>query len=47
VTTSYSTGGTAAAPTLTYNTGFGSLTNANNSVFFGARQLQFGAKVSF
>jgi hypothetical protein len=47
VTTAYSTGGTAAAPTLTYNTEFGSLTNANNSVFFGARQLQFGAKFSF
>jgi len=47
VTTAYSTGGTAAAPTLTYNSEFGSLTAANNSVFFGARQLQFGAKFSF
>jgi Carboxypeptidase regulatory-like domain/TonB dependent receptor-like, beta-barrel len=46
-TGSYTTGGTAAAPTLTYNSGFGSLLAANNSVFFGARQLQFGAKFSF
>jgi Carboxypeptidase regulatory-like domain len=50
VTTAYTTGGTAAAPTLTYSTGtsgFGALTAANNSVFIGARQLQFGAKFSF
>jgi Carboxypeptidase regulatory-like domain len=43
----YTIGGTAAAPTLTYNTAFGSLLSANNSVFIGARQLQFGAKFSF
>jgi len=50
VTTAYTTGGTAAVPTLTYSTGtsgFGALTAANNSVFIGARQLQFGAKFSF
>jgi hypothetical protein len=50
VTTAYTTGGTAGAPTLTYSTGtnsFGALTAANNSVFIGARQLQFGAKFSF
>jgi hypothetical protein len=46
-TSSYTIGGTAAAPTLAYNTTFGSLLSANNSVFIGARQLQFGAKFSF
>jgi len=46
--TAYTTGGTAAAPTLTYSgTAFGTLTAANNSVFYGARQLQLGAKFSF
>ena len=43
----YTTGGTAAAPTLTYSTSFGNLTAANNGVFFTARQLQLGAKISF
>jgi hypothetical protein len=47
-TTAYSTGGTAAAPTLTYNsTSLGALTAANNGVFIGARQLQLGARISF
>jgi hypothetical protein len=48
--TAYTVGGTAAAPTLTYNTTFDThtaLTAANNGVFFGARQLQFGAKITF
>ena len=43
----YSTGGTAAAPTLTYSSSFGDLTAANNGVFLTARQLQFGLKHSF
>jgi hypothetical protein len=43
----YTTGGTAAAPTLTYNSSFGHLTAANNGIFFTARQLQLGAKISF
>ncbi len=49
-TTAYTVGGTAAAPTLTYNNSFNSnslLTAANNSVFYGPRQLQLGAKISF
>ena len=47
-TSAYSTGGTAAAPTLTYNsTSLGALTAANNGVFIGARQLQLGARISF
>jgi TonB dependent receptor len=45
--TFYSTGGTAAAPTLTYNSTFGALTNANNSVFYSQRQIQLGAHISF
>ncbi|HXN63795.1 MAG TPA: TonB-dependent receptor [Candidatus Acidoferrales bacterium] len=46
--TLYTTGGTLAAPTLSYNTtSFGQLTNANNGVFIGARQLQLGARISF
>jgi Carboxypeptidase regulatory-like domain len=48
--TAYTVGGTAAAPTLTYNSNFntsGALTAANNGVFFTARQLQFGAKITF
>ena len=43
----YTTGGTAAAPSLTYSSSFGQLTAANNGVFFTARQLQLGAKISF
>lgn len=49
-TTAYTVGGTAAAPTLTYNSNFNTsnaLTAANNGVFFTARQLQFGAKLTF
>jgi hypothetical protein len=45
--TAYSTGGTAAAPTLTYSTSFGNLTSASNGVYLTQRQLQLGAKVSF
>jgi hypothetical protein len=44
---SYTTGGSEAAPTVTYSTSFGALTAANKGVFIGARQLQLGAKVSF
>ncbi|HWF39687.1 MAG TPA: TonB-dependent receptor [Candidatus Acidoferrales bacterium] len=45
--TAYTTGGTAAAPTLTYSSSFGNLTQANNGTIFTARQLQLGAKISF
>lgn len=45
--TAYTVGGTSTAPILTYNTSFAQTTNANNSVFFGARQLQLGGKLSF
>lgn len=46
-TTAYATGGTATAPTLNYSSSFGAVTNGNNSVFYGPRQLQFGIKLSF
>jgi hypothetical protein len=43
----YTTGGTAAAPTLTYSNSFGNLTAANNGTLLTARQLQLGGKISF
>jgi hypothetical protein len=50
-TTAYTVGGSAAAPTLTYNaTSFlthAGLTASNNGVFYVARELQFGAKITF
>jgi hypothetical protein len=48
--TAFTAGGTAANPTLSYNSTFdthAALTAANNGVFIGARQLQFGAKITF
>jgi hypothetical protein len=48
--TAYTLGGTSTAPTLTYQPSFdtrANLTNANNGVFFTARQLQFGGKITF
>jgi hypothetical protein len=44
----YTVGGTAAAPTLTYNPTFGSLTNANSNYFvFTPRQIQLAVRVNF
>jgi hypothetical protein len=43
----YTLGGTAAAPTLSYNANFGQITNANNNNVLGPRQIQFGAKLNF
>jgi Carboxypeptidase regulatory-like domain/TonB dependent receptor len=52
--TMYTVGGTAAAPTLTYNApingvgGFGALTNGNNNYFvFTPRQVQLALRYSF
>src|SRR6185312_10800532 len=47
--TFYTIGGTAAAPTLVYNSAtFGSFTNANSGVFAPRpREIQFGARVTF
>jgi hypothetical protein len=47
-TTIYNIGGTVAAPTLTYNPTFGSLTNANSNYFvFTPRQIQLAARYTF
>ena len=44
----YTVGGTAAAPTLTYNTAFATLTNANSNYFvFTPRQVQLALRYSF
>jgi hypothetical protein len=46
--TIYAVGGTAAAPTLTYNSTFGSLTNGNSNYFvFTPRQIQLALRYSF
>jgi outer membrane receptor protein involved in Fe transport len=45
-TTLYSTGGTAAAPTLTYNSTFGTPTASSNTLI-AQRQIQIGLRVSF
>jgi outer membrane receptor protein involved in Fe transport len=47
-TTMYAVGGTAAAPTLTFNPTFESLTNANSNYFvFTPRQIQLAARYTF
>jgi hypothetical protein len=44
----YTVGGTVAAPTLTYNPTFGSLTNANSNYFvFTPRQVQLAVRYTF
>jgi hypothetical protein len=44
----YTVGGTAAVPTLTYNSTFGSLTNGNNNYFvYTPRQVQLAARYTF
>ncbi len=45
--TGYIIGGTTAAPTLTYNSPFGTVTNANSNFVYSTRQIQIGAKLSF
>jgi hypothetical protein len=47
VTQMFTTGGTATAPTLTYNPSFGTFTSANNNTVTGPRQIQIGARFSF
>jgi hypothetical protein len=46
-TTGYTVGGTSAAPTLTYNTGFGSVTNSGSNYAYSQRLMEFGARVFF
>jgi len=44
----YTVGGSVAAPTLSYNPTFGSLTNANSNYFvFTPRQIQLSARLTF
>ena len=46
--TMYAVGGTAAAPTLTYNQTFQTLTNANSNYFvFTPRQIQLAVRYTF
>ena len=46
--TMYTVGGTTAAPTLTYNSTFQSLTNANSNYFvFTPRQVQLAVRYTF
>jgi hypothetical protein len=46
--TMYTVGGTVAAPTLTYNQTFGTLTNANSNYFvFTPRQIQIACRYTF
>jgi hypothetical protein len=46
-TTGYIVGGTAAAPTLTYNPPFGSVTSANSNFAYSTRQIQLGLRFLF
>jgi hypothetical protein len=46
-TTAYTVGGTAAAPTVTYNSGFGTVTNSNSNFAYSQRQIQLGARIRF
>ena len=44
----YTVGGTVAAPTLTYNPTFQTLTNANSNYFvFTPRQVQLAVRYTF
>ena len=46
-TTGYRIGGTAAAPTLTYQTNYGAVTNANSNFAYSTRQVQLAARFVF
>ena len=46
-TTGYIIGGTATAPTLSFNSSFGSVTNANSNFAYSPRQIQIGARLLF
>jgi hypothetical protein len=45
--TGYIIGGTAAAPTLSYNSSFGSVTNSNSNFAYTSRQIQIGFRFLF
>ncbi|HWY68412.1 MAG TPA: carboxypeptidase regulatory-like domain-containing protein [Terriglobales bacterium] len=46
-TLGYAVGGTAAAPTLTSNSTFGQVTNANSNFAYTPRQVQLAVRVTF
>jgi hypothetical protein len=46
-TTGYFVGGTVAAPTLTYNTPFGTTNSANSNFVYSPRQIQLSARFQF
>jgi outer membrane receptor protein involved in Fe transport len=43
----YFLGGTAAAPTLSFNSAFGSVANSNSNFAYSTRQVQIGARLFF
>jgi outer membrane receptor protein involved in Fe transport len=43
----YFLGGTAAAPTLSFNSAFGSVSNSNSNFAYSTRQVQIGARFFF
>jgi hypothetical protein len=45
--TGYIIGGTAAAPTLSFNSSFGSVTNSNSNFAYTSRQIQIGFRFIF
>lgn len=45
--TGYFVGGTFAAPTLSFNSPFGSVTNSNSNFAYSPRQIQIGFRFSF
>jgi Carboxypeptidase regulatory-like domain/TonB dependent receptor-like, beta-barrel len=45
--TGYIIGGTAAAPTLSFNSSFGSVTNSNSNFAYTSRQIQIGFRFLF
>ena len=45
--TGYFVGGTAAAPTLSFNSPFGSVTNSNSNFAYSPRQIQIGFRFFF
>jgi hypothetical protein len=45
--TGYFVGGTAAAPTLSFNAPFSSVTNSNSNFAYSPRQIQIGFRFFF
>src|SRR5256884_7289682 len=45
--TGYFVGGTATAPTLSFNSPFGSVTNSNSNFAYTSRQIQIGFRFFF